>query len=66
MKNKTISREDYEKAIETLNKYRIENIGFYVQMCVENDTCQFFDDLRDLTRAIYLCAAEGKNVVDCF
>ena len=65
MENKTISQEDYEKAIDTINRFRIENVGFYAKLNVDREDCSYFDDLQDLMRAIYLCGAEGKQIKDC-
>lgn len=54
---KTITKEEYEKAIDTLNRYRIENIGFYAKMKVvkfaEEDASKrteirYYDDLFEL------------------
>lgn len=54
---KTITKEEYEKAIDTLNKYRIENIGFYAKMKItkfaEEDAnkrseIRYYDDLFEL------------------
>lgn len=54
---KTITKEQYEKAIDTLNRYRIENIGFYAKMKItkfaEEDPkkrteVRYYDDLDKL------------------
>ena len=54
---KTITKEEYEKAIDTCNKYRIENIGFYAKMKItkfaEEDASKrteirYYDDLYEL------------------
>lgn len=66
MEKNIVSQADYEKAIDTINRFRIENVGFYAQMNIEGRASQYFDDFDNLIEAVYLCGVNGDQIEMCF
>ena len=66
MTDKIVSQEDYEKAIDTINRFRIENIGFFAQVNVSDKECCFFNDIEEMANYIYKLGVEGECLEMCF